>query len=261
MRILLTNDDGIFAPGIITLYKELGTMAEVKVVAPDRERSATSHAITVHKPLRVEEVELNGEGKGWAVTGTPSDCVKLALKALLTEEPDLVVSGINQGPNLGTDVLYSGTVSAAIEGILHGIPSLAVSLATFEENPSFATAARVTRNIVTQMNNRQLPPRTLLNINIPSVPYHKLKGIKVTRLGFREYENIFEARRDPRGKLYYWLGGEVVDRDEDMEELDTGAVKQCYVSVTPIHFDLTNYGLLKEVEAWGLSLLEARKGE
>ena len=255
MHILLTNDDGIDAPGIISLVNVLTPIAKVTVVAPDRERSASGHAITFHKPLRLEEVRLNAEGggKGWAVNGTPSDCVKLAVKALLSHPPDLIVSGINRGPNLGTDVLYSGTVSAAIEGILFGITSIAVSLATFTEG-SFATAAQVTKNLIGQIWDRSLPPHTLLNVNIPPLPRHKLRGIRVARLGFREYKNIFEERRDPRGRVYYWLGGQVVDCAKESEDIDIGAVKKGYVSVTPVHFDLTNYALLKEVKTWGLSL-------
>jgi len=210
----------------------------------------------MHKPLRVDEVELaagDGELKGWAVNGTPSDCVKIAVKALLPEPPDLIISGINRGPNLGTDILYSGTVSAAIEGILLDIPSLAVSLATF--NPcSFSTAAQVTKTIVEQIKDRSLPSRTLLNINIPPLTLQELRGIKVTKLGFREYENIFEERLDPWGRVYYWMSGEVVDRDDDLEEIDTAAIRKGFVSVTPVHFDLTNYALLEEVKNWKLTL-------
>lgn len=262
MHILLTNDDGIYAPGIASLASTLATVAEITVIAPDRERSATGHAITMHKPLRVDEVELAVEGggiKGLAVNGTPSDCVKIAVKALLPQPPDLIISGINRGPNLGTDILYSGTVSAAIEGILFDIPSLAVSLASF--NPcSFTTAAQVTRIIVEQIKDRTLPARTLLNINIPPLDFQELRGIRVTKLGFREYENIFEERLDPWGKVYYWMSGDVVDRDEDLEDFDTAAVRKGYVSVTPVHFDLTNYALLEEVKDWKLSL-ETNKGE
>ena len=255
MHILVTNDDGINASGIISLVSEFTPIAKVTVVAPDRERSATGHAITFHKPLRAEEVQLDVEGGGraWAVNGTPSDCVKLAIKALLPEPPDLIVSGINRGPNLATDVLYSGTVSAAIEGILFGIPSIAVSLAAFTEC-SFATAAHITRTLIHQIGGRSLPPHTLLNVNIPPLPLHKLRGIKISRLGFREYKNIFEERRDPRGQIYYWLGGQVVDCDEESVEVDIGAVKKGYVSITPVHFDLTNYELLEEVKTWDLSL-------
>ncbi|HHW91286.1 MAG TPA: 5'/3'-nucleotidase SurE [Firmicutes bacterium] len=256
MHILLTNDDGIYAPGIASLTSALLPVAQITVVAPDRERSATGHAITMHKPLRAEEVQLEvegGRGKGWAVSGTPSDCVKMAVKVLLPEPPDLIISGINRGPNLGTDILYSGTVSAAIEGILFDIPSLAVSLTTFTPS-SFTTAAQVTKIIVDQVKNRSLPPRTLLNINIPPLPLQELQGIKVTKLGFREYENIFEERLDPWGKVYYWMRGDAVDRDDDLEDIDTAAVKKGFVSVTPVQFDLTNYALLEEVKNWKLSL-------
>jgi 5'-nucleotidase len=254
MHIVLTNDDGIFAPGLAALYAQLKSIAQVTVIAPDRERSATSHAITMHKPLRLEEVKLNEHGDiGWAVSGTPSDCIKLGLKVIVKETPDLIISGINDGPNLGTDVLYSGTVSAAIEGILHNIPSIAVSLASFEKC-SFAYAARITEHIVQQVMAKELFGHTLLNINIPSVPAEQLRGIKVTKLGIREYENIIEMRRDPRGRTYYWLGGDIVDRNLEQTDIDISAVKNGYVSITPLHFDLTNHALLGKLETWQLTL-------
>ena len=260
MDILLTNDDGITAPGILALYRALRGLGRVTVVAPDRERSATGHAITVHEPLQVVEVILNGEEeRGWAVSGTPSDCVKLALKALLPKAPDLVVSGINHGPNLGTDVLYSGTVSAAIEGILNGVPAVAFSLATFSKT-CFQGAGQVAYDIITQMRAQELPPRTLLNVNIPPVAYSQYRGIKVTRLGFREYENIFEERKDPRGNSYYWLGGDIVDHGQDADDIDIGAVKKNYVSITPVHFDLTNYNIMTEVKTWDFTLREGDRG-
>ncbi|HWQ61340.1 MAG TPA: 5'/3'-nucleotidase SurE [Negativicutes bacterium] len=252
MRILLTNDDGITAPGIQALWRELAAIGEVTVVAPDIERSATSQSITVHHPIRVDQYCIEDPPLcAWRVGGTPTDCVKMAIEALLPVKPDIVVSGINLGPNLGTDVLYSGTVSAAIEGALHGVPSLAVSLAAWK-NADFGPAARFARGLVLTMAAKKLPPDTLLNVNVPPLPADKLAGVQVTRLGVIEYENTFERREDPRGRTYYWMGGSLVDAGNE-EGTDVMAVKQGRISVTPIHFDLTNYGIMKLIEEWNLT--------
>ncbi len=252
MRILLTNDDGITAPGIQALWRELAAIGEVTVVAPDSERSATSQAITVHQPIRVDQFCIEDPPLcAWRVGGTPTDCVKIAIEALLPDRPDVVVSGINLGPNLGTDVLYSGTVSAAIEGALHGIPSLAISLAAWK-NPDFGPAARFAGKLVPTMASRKLPPDTLLNVNVPHLPADKLAGVQVTRLGVIEYENTFERREDPRGRTYYWMGGSLVEADNE-EGTDVMAIKQGKISVTPIHFDLTNYAIMNLLEEWNLA--------
>lgn len=252
MRILLTNDDGITAPGIQALWRELSTLGEITVVAPDSERSATSQAITVHQPIRVDQYCLEDPAIcAWRIVGTPTDCVKIALEALMKERPDVVVSGINQGPNMGTDVLYSGTVSAAIEGALHGIPAVAVSLNAWEP-ADFGPAARFTRKLVSTLMERSLPPNTLLNVNVPALPAEKLTGVEVTRLGVIEYENTFERRQDPRGRIYYWMGGSLVDGHNE-EGTDVAAVKAGKISVTPVHFDLTNYGIMHLIEEWNLA--------
>lgn len=252
MRILLTNDDGIMAPGIQALWREMAAIGEVTVVAPDTERSATSQAITVHHPIRVDKFCIEDPPIcAWRVGGTPTDCVKLAVEALLPAKPDVVVSGINLGPNLGTDVLYSGTVSAAIEGALHGVPSVAVSLAAWQD-ADFAPAARFARKLVLALAERKLPPDTLLNVNVPPLPAEQLAGVQVTRLGVIEYENTFERREDPRGRTYYWMGGSLVDSGNE-EGTDVMALKQGRISVTPIHFDLTNYGIMRLIEEWNLS--------
>lgn len=251
MRILVTNDDGIGATGIQTLWHELSKIAEVIVVAPDVERSATSQAITVHSPIRVDQHHFdNPKISGWRIGGTPADCVKIALGALMAQPPDVVVSGINHGPNLGTDVLYSGTVSAAIEGALHGIPAIAVSLDTGEHS-DFQPAAEFTRTLVENLSNRSLPPNTLLNVNVPSLSREDLNGVAITKLGTREYENIFERRHDPRGRLYYWMGGNILDNDND-DDSDIVAVKNAKISITPIHFDLTNYNIINLMKSWNL---------
>ncbi len=251
MIVLLTNDDGIYAEGIQILGETLlqDGNVDIYIVAPDRERSATGHAITMHRPLRAEEVKFfhNANLKGWSVNGTPSDCVKLAIEYLLPQKPDLVISGINRGSNLGTDVLYSGTVSAAVEAIILGIPAMAVSL-TVQENPDFRFAANFILRFLHIINNHDLPKNTLLNINIPGKTRKEIAGVAVTRLGLRQYRNAFQKRVDPRGRNYYWLAGEEVDPTEERKDSDVVAVKNSYISITPVHFDLTNYNLLNELK-------------
>jgi len=251
MRILVTNDDGILADGISILAQELLKIGEVEIVAPDRERSATGHAITVLRPLRINTVKLRDLGiKAWAVDGTPSDCVKLAIEDLLEWKPDFVVSGINRGPNLGTDVLYSGTVSAAIEGAIYGIPSVAVSVAAFE-NCHYPVAAEFSRNLVSILAEKGLPPETLLNVNVPSVDKRDLAGVAITKLGARVWKDVFERRVDPRGRTYYWMAGTVEEHEGDLD-IDAVAVRHNMVSITPIHLDLTKHDLIYELRTWDL---------
>ena len=251
VRILVTNDDGILADGIRILASELSTVGEVVIGAPDRERSATGHAITVLRPLRVEKVAIPGvAAEAWAVDGTPSDCVKLAVQALLERRPDVVVSGINRGPNLGTDVLYSGTVSAAVEGAICGLPSMALSVAAFE-NCQYEYAARFGARMVSKVLEKGLPPGTLLNINVPSVDQDDIAGVAITRLGTRKWRDVFDRRVDPRGRTYYWMAGDVIDCDED-EDTDAVAVRNNLVSITPIHLDLTKHDLIDELKTWGI---------
>lgn len=248
MRILLTNDDGISAPGIRALWEKLNQLGEVFIVAPSVEQSASSQAITVHHPIRVDEYKIDTDGvKGWSIGGTPTDCVKLALESILDKKPDIVISGINLGANLGSDVLYSGTVSAAIEGALHNIPAIAVSLDVWK-NPDFSYAADFTRQLACKLMKEKLPSNTLLNVNVPGT-LQEIGEMAMTQLGIREYTNTFDKRTDPRGRCYYWMGGQIIDR-EDAENTDTFAVKNGRISVTPIHFDLTNYPLLKELKNW-----------
>ncbi len=249
MVVLLSNDDGIHAPGLKALAESLQELGELFIVAPDRERSATGHGITVHRPLRLETVTLPGvNARAWAVDGTPADCVKLAVEDLLPRPPELVVAGINQGPNLGTDVLYSGTVSAAIEGIINGFPSLAISLTSYGSY-DFTTAAEVARKVVTLVMKNGLPPGTLLNINVPPA---KPRGMRITRLGNRRYINIFHKRTDPRGRIYYWMAGEPLDLEENGEDTDVQAIKQNFISITPIQLDLTDHHALQILrQQWG----------
>ncbi len=245
VKILLANDDGINAGGIRALIKELSTMGDLYVVAPDRERSGTGHSITVFEPIITQKIEIDGVKAAWIVRGTPVDCVKLAVGKLLPEKMDLVVSGINHGPNLGTDVLYSGTVSAAAEGVIMGVPSIAVSLNSYQDNMDFNFSARFTRNFIKTVMRHGIDQRTVVNINIPPLPPKEIKGIRITRLGVRNYDNLFEERQDPHGNTYYWLGGGV-RKEEQEQDSDVLAVEENYISITPIHLDLTDYVLIEE---------------
>jgi len=248
MHILVTNDDGIYAPGIRALASALRTLGTVSVVAPDRERSATGHAITVHRPLRARHLTLDFADLAYAVDGTPADCVKLALEAQLITRPDIVVSGINRGANLGTDVLYSGTVSAAIEAAMLGLPAIAISLADVR-NTNYEPAAEFASYLARTWQSRDLPPDTLLNVNWPK---DTPSQVFVTNLGRRRYSNSFDKRQDPLGRDYFWMCNNVV---EDLTpHTDVWAIAQGHVSVSPIHFDLTNYQLVAEVGNWQLTL-------
>ncbi len=250
--ILITNDDGIQAEGIQVLSQKMhetfGENINLVIIAPDHEQSAVGHAITMHRPLRVETVKFlhNKELNGWAVNGTPAACVKLAVEALLPQKPDLVVSGINRGSNLGTDVIYSGTVSAALEGVILEIPSIAVSLTEVGEI-GFELAADFTCYFVSYVLNNGLEPEHLLNINVPPVNRGELNGVRITKLGDRRYRNTFQKRTDPRGKNYYWLAGDVVETQLDTN-FDVGAIKNNCISITPIQFDLTCYELFESLQ-------------
>ncbi|AFM41972.1 5'-nucleotidase, exopolyphosphatase, 3'-nucleotidase [Desulfosporosinus acidiphilus SJ4] len=241
MHILLTNDDGYFAPGLQTLYEVLSecTDHDVSIVAPEGQRSATGHSITLFNPLFVTEYPLRDPIKGFAISGTPSDCVKLAVQGELIPKPDLLISGINQGSNLGTDIFYSGTVSAAMEGVLLGIPSIAVSLASFEYKEFKPAANYLVENLDRFL---KLEHHGLLNLNIPGKPREEWGGLKVTRLGKAVYENIFEKRTDPRGRVYFWQSGSMMQDYED--DTDLRAIQEDYVSITPVHSDLTDFDCL-----------------
>lgn len=253
MRIMVANDDGITAPGIRALAVALAKEHEVHVLAPDRERSATGHALTLHRPLTAEPHDLDPAlASAWAITGTPSDCVKLAVGAILREPPDLVVSGINRGPNLGADVLYSGTVSAAMEGVINGLPAVAFSLATFSDR-GYEQAADFAVSLVRQLAGRTLPPKFLLNVNVPAQEGEPYAGVRVTKLGVRKYKDVFEHRQDPRGRTFYWLAGEAIEEGEDPDS-DVVAVRSNYVSITPIQYDLTYYPMLEPIKGWNLQV-------
>jgi 5'-nucleotidase len=244
--ILLTNDDGIAAPGLEALGRALEAVGEVTVIAPDREQSASSHALTLHRPLRVNRQAE----RRYSVDGTPTDCVNLGILNLLSVRPRLVVSGINRGMNLGDDITYSGTVSAAFEGTLLGVPSFAISQEVRDGRADFGPAADYAAKLAQRILEQPLPPGTLLNVNVPGAPP---KGARLTRQGRRTYHQGVVERVDPSGRQYYWLGGIPPKWDEDPDS-DFAAISEGLVSLTPLHLDLTHYGLLQELKESGLAL-------
>lgn len=250
MNILISNDDGIYSRGIYELAKRLKRLGKISIVAPDKEQSATGHAITMHRPLRCRKIKLYDlDADAWWVNGTPADCIKLGVETLLTERPDLVVSGINDGENLGTDIIYSGTVSAAIEGSIFKIPSIAVS---YEKHGTadFSTAAEAAANVIEQVLRFENRPETLLNINIPEInSINEIMGVRITKLGVKKYRNNFEERKDPRGGSYYWLAGEL-EKDELGENTDIYAVRKGYISITPLRIDFTDYEAINRYREW-----------
>lgn len=248
---MLSNDDGINAPGIRAMYKGLKAIGDVVVVAPEMEMSAVGHAITIARPLRVREVRDHGKPFGYAVDGTPADCVKIGIKALMGKTPDIVVSGVNHGANLATNIIYSGTVSAATEGTILGVPSVAISLATFGRDPDFSASVKYGLEIVKKVAERGVPKGTLLNVNVPAIEEKKIKGVKVCRQSHCIFDVAFDKRSDLRQMDYYWQGGKMNTHDPD-DSVDIMQIEQGYVTVTPIQYDLTNYPFLEELGSWGL---------
>ena len=250
MRILVTNDDGIQAPGLGALRRTLAELGEVITIAPDRPRSACGHAVTLHKPLRLTPVELAGGGPGYMSNGTPSDCVALGVSRYMGGPPDLVVSGINVGPNLGFDLTYSGTVAAAMEGAICGLPSIAISIASYQAT-DLESAARFARYLSEAVLARGLPRDCFLNVNVPAVPGPQIAGVAITRQGRLMYEGRIERRTDPRGGEYYWFSG-VPANQAGQPGTDIDAISRNLVSVTPIRLDLTDHTLVEELARWGL---------
>ncbi len=243
MQILVTNDDGVLSPAIHLLAEKLASLGRVTIVAPDRERSAVGHALTLHSPLRAEEIR----DRVYAVDGTPTDCVHLGIHGLLDMKPDLVVSGINRGANLGDDITYSGTVSAAMEATLMGVPAFAVSLNTSDfQQRDMAQAAAFAGQLASEILDRGLPADTFFNVNVPS---GDLKGARLTRQGKRIYGDVVIEKLDPRGKKYYWIGGGELGF-HDQEGTDFNAIHNGYISITPLHLDLTNYRSFETLSAW-----------
>lgn len=253
MKILISNDDGVNALGIKALAMAMQELGEVFVVAPERNQSATGHAVTMHTPLRSKKVDFFGCNiKSWWVNGTPADCVKLGVENLMQAKPDLLVSGINMGENLGTDVIYSGTVSAAVEGAIFGIPAIAFS---YEDHAAtdMTAAAAAAKKICQMILQEGIPKNHIFNVNIPSIKtLEDIKGIKICKLGLKIYKNNFEERKDPKGNVYYWLAGELIDFPED-KDTDMYAVKNKYISITPINIDLTDYTLKEKMHSWELN--------
>ncbi len=241
MIILVSNDDGIRAAGIRALEAALAPLGEVWVVAPDREQSAASHSLSLYRPLRVETIDE----RHFAIDGTPTDAVNLAINGIMKQKPDLVVSGINHGGNLGDDITYSGTVSAAMEGTLLGVPSIAMSLVS-REAPDFAPAAHFAARLARAVSERGMPRDTLLNVNVPGLPAAELRGYLITRQGKRRYGDAIVEHLDPRGRKYFWIGGEDLGFIP-AEGTDCTAVAGGYISITPLHLDLTNYASIAAV--------------
>jgi len=241
---LITNDDGIQSEGLKALKEALSTLGRVAVVAPDREQSTASHAITLHRPLRVQWIDE----EFCAVDGTPADCVNLSINGFLKEKPKVLVSGINKGENLGDDVTYSGTVSAAIEGTLIGIPSIAVSLVA-RKNFTFEAAASFSRILAKLVMEHGLPRDTLLNVNVPNLPEEEIEGVEITRQGKRVYGDAIVEKTDPRGKKYYWIGGDILGY-RHVPGSDFDAISRNRISVTPLKLDLTDYDAMKTIEKW-----------
>lgn len=247
--ILITNDDGIHAPGILELKRALADLGKVVVVAPDRPRSACGHGITLHEPLRVHKVRLADGSFGYSTTGLPTDCIHIGMMELCRERPALVVSGINLGANLGWELTYSGTVAGAMEGAAFGVPSFAISVTTHEDGEVYGAAAAFARFLAEMCVNKGLSDGSFLNINVPPLPVEQIPEVCLTRLGIRRYPGRVEVRKDPMGRSYYWLGG-----DLPMDGLESGtdvlAISEGKISVTPVHLDLTSYRAIDEVGRW-----------
>jgi 5'-nucleotidase len=242
--VLLTNDDGVNAKGLLALKKELSRIGQVWAVAPDREQSATSHSLTLQHPLRINKI---GE-RFYSVDGTPTDAVMLAVHAILKRKPDILISGINHGPNMGDDVSYSGTVAAAMEGTILNIPSIAVSNVNWDAK-HFESAARFVRKLAKFVLENGLPQYTFLNVNVPD-RRQAAKGYKITRLGKRVYSDVVIEKIDPRGRNYYWIGEQTPIWEKKADDTDFAAIKKGYISITPLHLDATDYRAMEKIKGW-----------
>jgi len=252
MDILLTNDDGIYAEGLWALHGALCREHAVTVVAPDRERTAVSHGITLHQPLRASRVAVNGHSQGYAVNGTPADCVKLGVLEIMGRKPDIVVSGLNPGANVGVNINYSGTVAAAKEAALGGVPAIAASI---EAGAPYAyeTAAGFIARLVGPVTLRGLPPGTFLNVNFPNTPWQEIAGVRISRHGLSLFKEYMEKRVDPRKRTYYWQGADMQTFEEN-PDIDGTALRQRFISITPIKCDMTDYDALNELKQWGIEV-------
>lgn len=250
--ILVTNDDGIMAPGIRNLISFMLDIGEVVVVAPDKGQSGMGHAVTITHPIRLEKIAVNGDHQEYSCSGTPVDCVKLAVNKVLHRKPDILVSGINHGSNASINVIYSGTMSAAIEGAMEGIPSIGFSLLDFRLNADFVAARKFIQQIVRNVLKHGLPKGNCLNVNIPAVKENEIKGIRICRQANANWVEEFDHRKDPRGKDYYWLTGKF-QLHEDVDETDEWALANKYISVVPIRFDFTAHKLIPELKNWNFN--------
>ncbi len=252
MKVLLTNDDGIYAQGLWALYKRFAGDHDVTVIAPDRERSAVGHGITLNEPLRTTHVEVNGGYKGYAVTGTPADCIKLGVLEILNEKPDIVISGINPGANVGVNINYSGTVAAAKEAALYGMTAIAVSIQGTELN-NYDDTAFFIEVLSKKVFENGLPFGTFLNVNIPDMPVKETAGLRFSRQGVKFFSDYFEKRIDPRNRTYYWQGcdSQFLDNSSDV---DSAAICNNFISITPIKCDMTDYKMLDDLKNWDFEL-------
>jgi 5'-nucleotidase len=251
MHIILTNDDGIYAEGLWALHRRFACNNTVTVIAPDRERSAVGHAITLHEPLRAKRVSPNGGDPGYAVSGTPADCIKLAVVELLDTKPDMVISGINPGANVGVNINYSGTVAAAKEATLYGVPAIAVSIMGHDiEN--YDEAAQFVQQLAEDVARKGLPFGTFLNVNIPSRPLAEVEGVRISRQGITRLSEFLEKRIDPRNRTYYWRGSDSQISYKN-PDVDGGALSQNFISITPIKCDMTDYSMIAKLKNWNIS--------
>jgi 5'-nucleotidase len=249
MRILITNDDGVHADGLFALKVALAPLGDIFVIAPERPRSAAAHAITLHKPVRLNKVALRDGSEAFAVSGTPADCVVLGSQAVMDGAVDIVVSGVNHGPNLGWDVHYSGTVAAAKEAAMTGHAAIAISVASYAPGISFTAAAAFAAILASRLAERPLPIGTVVNVNVPDLPASEIAGIAVTYQGPRQYVDRYERRTDPAGRDYYWLGGTPADARAP-EGSDVRAIADNKIAITPLHLDMTAYDMLDMMREW-----------
>jgi len=256
LKILLSNDDGIDSRGLAVLAKSLKEIGEITVVAPRTEQSAVGHAITMKMPVRVTEYFKNGDFFGYAVDGTPADCIKMGIRNIMKTKPDLVVSGINHGSNTAINIIYSGTVSAAREAAIMDVPAIAISL-TNHDPKDFKFAADIAKKIALDVAKNKMPKGTCLNVNVPDIPQEEIRGILLTKQGTSKWDDIYEERIDPYGKKYFWLTGDLMETDTSLDT-DQNAVRNNYVAVTPIHFDLTDYDTYESMKSWSLFINESK---
>lgn len=250
--ILVTNDDGIMAPGIRNLISFMLEIGEVVVVAPDKGQSGMGHAVTITEPIRLEKIAVNGDHQEFSCSGTPVDCVKLAVNKVLHRKPDILVSGINHGSNASINVIYSGTMSAAIEGAMEGIPSIGFSLLDYRLNADFLAARKFIQGIVSNVLKHGLPKGNCLNVNIPAIKEHEIKGVRVCRQANANWVEEFDHRQDPRGKDYYWLTGKF-QLHEDTDDTDEWALANKYISLVPIQYDFTAHKLISQLKDWNFN--------